>query len=132
MADLRKKYGIKPGSKVSFDVWRDGRKQAIGVTVGELKVEQLAAGARGEAGSAADTGKLGLAVRPSEDGLVVEKAAGPAARAGIRAGDVVTAVNGRPVKSAGDLSAATQKTQGTVALLVRRGEATLFVPVEIG
>ena len=122
----------KPGSKVSFDVWRDGRKQAIGVTVGELKAEQLAAGTRGEAGSAADTGKLGLAVRPSEDGLVVEKAAGPAARAGIRAGDVVTAVNGRPVKSAGDLSAAMQKKQGTVALLVRRGEATLFVPVEIG
>ena len=63
---------------------------------------------------------------------MVEKAAGPAARAGIRAGDVVTAVNGRPVKSAGDLSAAMQKKQGTVALLVRRGEATIFVPVEIG
>jgi serine protease Do len=94
----------KPGSKVSFDVWRDGSKRALSVTVGELKAEQVAAGARGEAGTT-DTGKLGLAVRPSEDGLVVKKAVGPAARAGIRAGDVVTAVN---------------------------GEATIFVPVEIG
>jgi serine protease Do len=52
------------------------------------------------------------------------------ARAGILA--VVTAVNGKPVKSVEDLRAAAEKAKGTVALLVRRGESSLFVPVEVG
>jgi serine protease Do len=71
-------------------------------------------------------------VRPSDQGLVVEKATGLAARAGIRAGDVVTAVNGKPVKSADELKAAAEKAHGTVALLVRRGEDSIFVPIEVG
>jgi serine protease Do len=63
---------------------------------------------------------------------VVENATGAAARAGIRAGDVVTAVNGKPVKSADELKAVAEKAKGTVALLVRRGDDSIFVPVEIG
>jgi serine protease Do len=121
---------VKPGQKAKFELWRDGRKQALEVTVGELKTEQVAAGPRGEAG--ADAGRLGLAVRESDEGLVVENATGAAARAGIRAGDVVTAINGRPVKKADELRAAAEKAKGTVALLVRRGESSIFVPVEVG
>jgi len=129
---------VKPGSKAVFDVWRDGAKRSIAVTVGELKLEKVANAARGEKAS----GKLGLAVRaltPEErqgldgvQGVVVENAGGAAARAGIRPGDVVTAVNGKPVKSVADLRAAVEKAKGSVALLIRRGEASLFVPVEIG
>jgi serine protease Do len=63
---------------------------------------------------------------------VVENASGPAAKAGIRAGDVVSAVNGKPVKSVEELRAAAAKEKGTVALLVKRGEASVFVAVEIG
>jgi serine protease Do len=121
---------VKPGTKASFDVWRDGRKQVLEVTVGALEPEKVAA--VGPQGGGAPTGKLGLAVRPSEDGLVVENATGAAARAGIRPGDVVTAVNGRPVKSVDDLRAAADNAKGTVALLVRRGEASIFVPVDVG
>ena len=120
----------KPGSKVTFEVWRDGRKQTLGVTVGAVQADEVAAAPQGEAG-AAEAGKLGLAVRQSEEGLVVENASGPSARAGIRAGDVVTAVNGRPVKSVDELKAAAAKAKGAVALLVRRGDASMFVPVEI-
>jgi serine protease Do len=120
---------VKPGTKATLDVWRDGKKQALAVTVGELEPEKTAAASpRGES---ADTGKLGLAVRPAAEGLVVENASGAAARAGIRAGDVVTAVNGRPVKSVEELRAAAEKSKGSVALLVRRGEASIFVPVEV-
>ena len=121
---------VKPGTKATLDVWRDGKKQALAVTVGQLEPEKTAsASPRGES---ADTGKLGLAVRPAAEGLLVENASGAAARAGIRAGDVVTAVNGRPVKSVEDLRAAAEKSRGSVALLVRRGEASIFVPVEVG
>jgi serine protease Do len=129
---------VKPGTKATFDVWREGAKRQIPVTVGELKSEKVASAGGGEKAS----GKLGLAVRPltaeekkeldGVQGLVVENAAGAAARAGIRPGDVVTAVNGKPVKSVRDLSAAVEKAKGSVALLIRRGEASIFVPVEIG
>ncbi len=121
---------VKPGSKVTFDVWRDGKKQTLAVTVGAMPAEQVAGADQDQAGSA-ETGRLGLAVRQSEEGLVVENASGPSARAGIRAGDVVTAVNGRAVKSVSELRAAAAKAKGAVALLVRRGDASLFVPVEI-
>jgi serine protease Do len=121
---------VKPGSKASFEVWREGAKRTVEVTVGELEPEQAVSAGRDA--SEADTGRLGLAVRPSEEGLVVENATGAAARAGIRAGDVVTAVNGKPVKSTEELRAAAENAKGTVALLVRRGEASLFVPVEVG
>ena len=121
---------VKPGTKATLDVWRDGKKQSLAVTVGQLEPEKTAAASpRGES---ADTGKLGLAVRPAAEGLLVENASGAAARAGIRAGDVVTAVNGRPVKSVEDLRSAAEKSKGSVALLVRRGEASIFVPVEVG
>jgi serine protease Do len=122
---------VKPGTKAKFELWRDGKKQNVDVTVGELPTERAAA-AGAEGGDAAQTGKLGLAVRPSDEGLVVENVAGAAARAGIRPGDVVTAVNGRQVKSADELRAAAEKAKGTVALLVKRGEASIFVPVDVG
>ena len=121
---------VKPGTKAAFELWRDGRKQTLDVTLGALNAEQVAASPTSEAG--AEAGRLGLAVRPSENGLVVENATGAAARAGIRAGDVVTAVNGKPVKSVEELKAAAEKAKGTVALLVRRGDDSIFVPIEIG
>ena len=93
---------------------------------------QAAAGDRQDEKKGEATGKLGLAVRPSDEGLLVEDASGAAARAGIRAGDVVTAVNGKPVKSAEDLRSAAAKAKGVVALLVKRGDASIFVPVELG
>lgn len=63
---------------------------------------------------------------------VFEQASGPAARAGLRQGDIVSAVNGRPVKSPEDLRAAVEKASGAVALLIKRGDQSLFVPVEPG
>jgi serine protease Do len=130
----------KPGAKVTLDVWRGGKKQTLGLTVDALKAEKQAkAGPENDAGQ----GKLGLAVRPltpeekkelggGVSGLVVERVGGPAARAGIRPGDLITAVNGNPVKSPDDLRRYAQNAKGALALLVRRGDATIFVPIEIG
>jgi len=59
-------------------------------------------------------------------------ASGPAAKAGLRRGDLITAVNGQAVKSVEELRALVEKSKDTVALLVRRGDATVFVPIEIG
>ena len=122
---------VKPGTKANFDVWRDGAKRTIAVTVTELKPEQVAS-AKPTSRRGDDTGKLGLALRQDDDGLVVENASGPAARAGIQRGDVVVAVNGKRVKSVAELRTAAAKAKGSVALLVKRGEQSIFVPIEIG
>jgi len=121
---------VKPGDKATLSVWRDGKKQDLAVTVGRLDADKTAEAASPR-NEKADTGKLGLAVRPSKEGLVVEQVSGPAERAGIQAGDVVTAVNGKPVKSVEELRAVADKAKGAVAILVRRGETTIFVPVEV-
>ncbi|HVL37027.1 MAG TPA: Do family serine endopeptidase, partial [Burkholderiales bacterium] len=127
----------KPGSRAGFELWRDGQKQALEVTVGALGAPRLVVA---EA-PAPEAAKLGLAVRPLNDtereklkaeGVLVEQASGPAARAGLRQGDIVSAVNGRPVKSPEDLRAAVEKASGAVALLIKRGDQSLFVPVEPG
>src|SRR5262245_19907641 len=118
---------VKPGTKANFDVWRDGAKRTIAVAVGELKPDQVA---RASSEQREDGGKLGLALRQGEQGLVVENASGPAARAGIQRGDVVVAVNGKQVKSAEELRSAAAKAKGNVAVLVKRGDQSIFVPIE--
>ncbi|MGN7134246.1 M50 family metallopeptidase [Rhodococcoides corynebacterioides] len=56
---------------------------------------------------------------------------GPAGAAGIRAGDVVTAVNGTPTATFADVVAAVQNAEGTVDVTVDRAGDTLTVPVEV-
>jgi serine protease Do len=94
--------------------------------------------------SKVDLGKarLGIAVRPLspeemregslQNGLVVQDVAGPAARAGIRAGDVIVAVNNTPVKSPAQLKELVAKSGKTVALLIQRDDARIFVPINLG
>jgi serine protease Do len=134
---------VKPGSQAQLEVWRAGRKQSVSVTVGELKPERTAsAGApRRDGGEAQPSGRLGLAVRPltaeekkqvNGQGVLVEDAGGPAARAGIQPGDVVMAVNNTPVASPEQLRSLVEKAKGTIALLVRRGDASLYVPIDLG
>jgi serine protease Do len=129
---------LAPGSRVHLDLWRKGAARAVDVTVGEQAGPAVAS--RG--GPAEEHGRLGLAVRPLtpeerqrvglEGGVVVEAANGPAERAGIREGDVVVAVNGTPVSGVEELRGVVAKAGHDVALLVQRGEARLYVPVELG
>ncbi|HEX7055119.1 MAG TPA: DegQ family serine endoprotease [Burkholderiales bacterium] len=128
----------KPGTKAQMEIWRGGKKQTLGIVVGELENEQVAAAKPQKGGDS----KLGLAVRPLSaeekkelgvaSGLIVEDAVGPAARAGIRPGDVITSVNGAPVKSVEDLRKLVSKAKDAVALLVRRGDQSIFVPLDLG
>ncbi len=63
--------------------------------------------------------------------LVVDEADGPAAVAGVEAGDVLIAVNGEPVTTVSEFRTAVAASGGTVALLIQRGNAQIFVPVRI-
>ena len=137
--DLPAQIGdMKPGTRARLEIVRKGTGKTIDVTVGEMKdIKTAAADKEGAA-----EGRLGLAVRPLDadearqsgirGGLVVENVAGPAARAGIQAGDVILALNGTAVKSVEELQALTAKAGKRVALLVQRENAKIFVPVDLG
>jgi serine protease Do len=92
----------KPGETVSVRVMRQGAERELKLTVGEIPSERVSVAG----GPALQQGKLGVTVRPGDDGLVVEQAEGPAAKAGLRPGDVIVGVNGTPVRSADELKSA--------------------------
>jgi serine protease Do len=130
---------LKPGAKVTLDVWHNGSVKQLTATIGALKDETIAsAGDKETLGKA----KLGIAVRPlSEDekrgsdlshGLVVQDVAGAAERAGVRPGDVIVAVNNTPVNSVEQLKSLVDQAGKTVALLVQRNDARIFIPVTLG
>jgi serine protease Do len=133
---------MKPGSAAKMRVWRGGKAETVALTVGEVQPD--ATKTTRESAPRTTPNRLGLAVRelPAEErkalgvefGVVVIDVARPNATAPILPGDVIVAVNQRPFKSMEEfnrLVAEAQKGQ-TVALLVRRGEAALYVPVEVG
>jgi serine protease Do len=132
--------GIKPGKQATLTIWRDKSERSVRVKVGELEDEPAVALRTPQGDS--ETGKLGLAVRPltgserqelqTSGRLVVENADGPAAIAGVEPGDVLIAVNGRQVATVGEFRTAVNASTGTVALLIQRGNAQIFVPVRIG
>jgi serine protease Do len=133
--------GMKPGSEAKLRVWRDGKPREITVRIDELTDDtSRRAGERGASSGA--TVQLGMRVRPLtaaerrrlevEGGVLVEEVQEPAASAGVRPGDVVVGVNGENVEDIGDLRDAVKDAEGTVALLVRRANAQIFVPVPVG
>jgi serine protease Do len=119
-----------PGQPAKVRIWRDGKEQTLNVTVGTTPDEKdKVASAENPA---ANSGKLGLTLRASDDGLVVQDASGPAAEAGVQQGDVILAVNNQPVKSVKQLRGVIDKAGKHVALLVQRDDATMYVPIDLG
>jgi serine protease Do len=131
---------VKPGKEATLTIWRDKKEKRLRIEVGELEDEPRVA--RGDAPKEADTGKLGLLVRPlggnerqalrTVGRIVVEDSDGPAAVAGVERGDVILAVNGKKVASVSEFRGAVDAAGATVALLIQREGAQIFVPVRIG
>jgi serine protease Do len=135
----------KPGQQAKLEVWRKGERQTLTATVGEMQApsEKTAAAKPPAQGTPS---KLGLSVRelqPEERKklgveygvVVVDVAQGAAAaRTPIRRGDVIVAVNQARFDSIEEFNKLIegQKKGDTVALLVRRGEGAIYVPMEIG
>lgn len=128
---------LKPGTKANLQIWRDKARKDVTVTLTSLADNQQSTGND----EPAEQGRLGVAVRqlsPQERagtsltyGLVVQQATGPAANAGIQPGDVILAVSGRPVTSPEQLRDAVKNAGNSLALLIQRDDAQIFVPVDL-
>lgn len=140
--DLPRIIGEKaPGTKVRVKVWREGAEQTVEATLEQMQPKQQAGQSR--AGDSADS-KLGISARPLTEnearrlnlkpgqGVLVQSADGAAARAGIRSGDVLLAVNNQPVDSVATLRRLVDAAGKQFALLVQRGEeGRIFVAVKL-
>jgi len=130
----------KPGQSATLNIWRNGKAEEVKFTAAELVAEAKAA--RPAADKSQKANRLGLVVSELpgpqrralgvDYALVVEQA--DSARSPLRPGDVIVGVGRETFKSVEDFERLIEKQkQGdTVALLVRRGEATVYVPVEVG
>jgi serine protease Do len=128
-----------PGDTATLEIWRQGKREELKAKLGDANEKAPVVASKDEA---ATGGKLGLALRPLQpdersgsgirEGLVIEDAAGAAARAGVRQGDVLLAINGTPVSSVEQVRKVVAGADKSVALLVQRGQEKIFVPVRIG
>jgi serine protease Do len=137
--DLPRVIGeTRPGTTVNLKVWRQGETRELTASLGEAPAEKVA---RADSESKTKPGKLGLALRPlteeerkqieAEGGLLVEQSEGPAARAGVQAGDVILAFNNQPVKSVDQLRRLVDRSRGAVALLIQREGNKIYVPIRL-
>jgi serine protease Do len=130
---------LPPGSDAHLGVWHD--RKATEVTVKTVLLED-APPQTARRGAEDGGGALGLAVRaldPAEQKemhthgrLVVEDVTGPALAAGLQAGDVVLGVNGAGVSTIAELKREVARAGHTVALLIQREDAQIYIPVDVG
>jgi serine protease Do len=129
-----------PGQVVDLQVWHSGSREELKATLGNADAKALKVADRDAV--PAGQGRLGLALRPLQPeerqaagvragGLLVEDARGPAAQAGVEAGDVLLAINGTTVTSVGEVRAVLGNAGKSVALLLDRHGARIFVPVRL-
>jgi serine protease Do len=130
---------------VSVNVLRDGKKRDIKVMLGEYPSEGGVIAGNGSGEDDVEKGSAGLGLKVSDlsqdlrdrfnvkdkQGAVVVEVdpSGPAAEAGLRAGDLVVKLNDRPLANARELSKSVKaaKSGDMLRLLVKRGQGSLFV-----
>ena len=135
--------GIAPNTSVKVAVMRDGNEKTIPVTLGTRPDQQQA----GQLEKGESDMKWGLAVQaltpeladrlgydPGTTGVVVVqvKPSSPAAKAGIRPGDLVLEVNREPVKTIDEFTGAVRKTKtgDNLLLLIKRDDSAFFSVLE--
>lgn len=143
MTDLPRIVGAtKPGNQVPMEVWRKGKTVTLQVKVGEMAAaESESESAEPAAPAASPTDMLGLKVTEVNEavrsklnikgGVQVADAEGPAAAAGLAAGDVIVTVNDVDITGVDQYAkvvAGLDKSRAA-ALLVMRGEQSQWITV---
>ena len=134
---LRNKIGLmRPGSTADIVLVRDGQRQTVEATIdgdtarvvqasNDRTIDKLQ-GAEFRTLDRRDPqfGQIqGVIITSVEDGS-------PAFRSGLRAGDIVTGVNRRQVRTAEELAAAINNSSGVFALNLIRGNRGIFLVIQ--
>ncbi|MFZ3088092.1 MAG: DegQ family serine endoprotease [Methylotenera sp.] len=143
-SDLPRVVGTaKPGKAAAVEVLRKGNNKTLNIVVGEMPTESPEVAQINKPSAKPEPNRIGLTLKDAtpqqkkklngKNGLFVLDAQGAVAQAGVRRGDVILGLNNTEVQS---LEQFNKQLAGfsagkSVALLVLRGENTLYVPVKI-
>jgi serine protease Do len=143
-ADLPRAVGAtKPGKIVAVEILRKSSVKILNVGIGEMPNDPNEVIQPNKTTPKAEVNRIGLTLKEltpqqkkklnGKNGLLVADSIGVAAQAGIRRGDVVLGLNNSEIQS---VELFNKQINGivvgkTVAVLVQRGENTLYVPIKI-
>jgi serine protease Do len=143
--------GTRAGTEVEIEIWRDGARETLDVTIARLEPEEpalAAAPTEPAEPEEADAPRLGIAVAPLDEttrslagieegieGVLVAGVDPQGPSAGqLRSGDVIRSVQGRDVTSPDELASVLDEVaedREAVLLRVWRGGAERFVGIRI-
>lgn len=135
--------GYPPETEVTLGIWRDGEKQDIEVTLGQLQDKKTVASLEKTGKDTAFVDSLGVElasaarVGAAERGVVVTGVAddSPVIAKGLKQGDVILEVAGKPVSDPGDVAgavmSASESGRKAVLMRVESNGTTRFVAVPV-
>jgi serine protease Do len=145
-ANLKNIVGLeKPGSKAKLTIWRDGKTQDVNVTIAERTDKMASAG--NPISPAETSNELGIEIekvpaaaaeqmglKEGEGVRVKEVSDGVGGRMGLRSGDVILEVDGKPVNDISEFNSAVKQSvkNKLIRLKVQRGTSKLFLASAIG
>ncbi len=142
--DLPRMVGdTAPGTKATITIWRKGQSRDLPITIAEMQPDKVAKAETKKPTPPKEraSNALGIAVSdiPADqkkslkitNGVTVDAVEGPAARAGFEKGDIILRVGDTDITSAKQFDSVAQNLDPSkmVAVLVRRGDNTQFVPL---
>lgn len=143
--DLRRlAAATAPGTKVPMQVFRRGAYKDLTATLEALPDDRAAATPEADAPAKSGAQAWGLTVSELTEaqrkelklsaGVKIDAVDGPAARAGLRAGDLILSIANTEIKTLKQFQAVLAKAEKTkpLQMLVRRGDAVTFVVLKPG
>lgn len=129
---------VKPGREVDLLIWRTGVGTHVKAIVAALEPSSTVSTV---SASVPVPQWLGLTMRPLtprekwalgvSHGLLIQQVSERAARVGLAPGDVVLSLNEKPVATLEQFAEQLRQTRGNAALLIQRGAARLYLPLDL-